>query len=193
MAKKNFWNKLKYLFVEEVKQKKYNLKDLDEIDRKKEDKEKNTEEKNKETKIDETIEIINTSQENENIENNIQLNNDENQSIDESNENEDSISKETEGIPQANDEEVNTEFLKEQNLETDTLENNIKKQKVSATNNQKNDEYTTVDYNAMLEKQEERIKKAGNIPEEEKQKLIDELYKNFELFVGETNNSEKTR
>lgn len=54
-------------------------------------------------------------------------------------------------------------------------------------------EYTTVDYNSILKEQEERIKKAGTIPEEEKQKQIDELYKNFELFVGETNNSGKTR
>lgn len=54
-------------------------------------------------------------------------------------------------------------------------------------------EYTTVDYNSILKEQEERIKKAGTIPEEEKQKQIDELYKNFELFVGEINNSGKTR
>ena len=119
MAKKNFWNKLKYLFVEEVKQKKYNLKDLDEIDRKKEDKEKNTEEKNKETKIDEAIEIINTSQENENIENNIQLNNDENQSIDESNENEDSISKETEGVPDEILYEASKSGVSKINVDTD--------------------------------------------------------------------------
>ena len=45
----------------------------------------------------------------------------------------------------------------------------------------------------MLENQEERINRASSLTEEEKQKLIDELYKNFELYVGETNYSKKTR
>ena len=77
---------------------------------------------------------------------------------------------------------------KEKPIEQEQIE-----QKNEEENIETHKEYTTVDYNAMLEEQEERIKKAGNMPEEEKQKLIDELYKNFEIFVGETNNSEKTR
>lgn len=81
--------------------------------------------------------------------------------------------------------EVNPMEEVEEPLEqkTDEIEEKVETQK----------EYTTVDYNSILKEQEERIKKAGTIPEEEKQKQIDELYKNFELFVGETNNSKKTR
>lgn len=53
--------------------------------------------------------------------------------------------------------------------------------------------YTLIDYNSILESQEQRIKNAKDISEEEKQKMIEELYKNFEEFVGDTNNNSKTR
>ena len=55
------------------------------------------------------------------------------------------------------------------------------------------EEYKPLDYTAMLESQEERIRNAINKTEEEKQILIEELYKNFEEFVGDTNDNKKTR
>ena len=75
------------------------------------------------------------------------------------------------------------EMLKEQ-------QERIKKE-VPINNDKK--EYKAIDYASMLENQEERINRASSLTEEEKQKLIDELYKNFELYVGETNYSKKTR
>lgn len=83
----------------------------------------------------------------------------------------------------------------EEPIEQEQIKQKIEEEKPkeeTEENVEKYKEYTTVDYNAMLEKQEERIKNT-NYTESEKQQMIDELYKNFETYVGETNNSKKTR
>lgn len=76
--------------------------------------------------------------------------------------------------------------------------NKIKEQEKHIQNEIKTDyeekkENEQTDYKTILLNQENRIRNAKNKTEEEKQILIDELYKNFELFVGEPNYSKKTR
>ena len=88
--------------------------------------------------------------------------------------------------------EENERPIVEETIKEKNEEEIIKEEKEVPINNDNKREYKEVDYASMLEKQEERIKNT-NYTESEKQQMIDELYKNFETYVGETNNSKKTR
>lgn len=90
--------------------------------------------------------------------------------------------------------EENEQMLDDLNNENEYKpEKNEIETKEKISNNYLHSEYKPVDYTAILESQEERIKNANNKTVEEKKKLIEELYRDFETFVGETSTNTKTR
>ena len=62
---------------------------------------------------------------------------------------------------------INTPQVEKQEIQTDT---------------QLKEEYLKIDYKTILKQQEDRIRNAKNITDEEKQNLIEELYKDFETY-----------
>lgn len=72
---------------------------------------------------------------------------------------------------------INTPQVEKQEIQTDT---------------QLKEEYLKIDYKTILKQQEDRIRNAKNITDEEKQNLIEELYKDFEIYIGGTYNNSKT-
>lgn len=89
--------------------------------------------------------------------------------------------------PQIIKEETTSEIQEENQINTTQVE----KEEIQ-TDTQLKEEHTKIDYNAILKQQEDRIRNAKNITDEEKQNLIEELYKDFETYVGGTYNNSKT-
>lgn len=89
--------------------------------------------------------------------------------------------------PQIIKEETTPEIKEENQINTTQVE----KQEIQ-TDTQLKEEYTKIDYNAILKQQEDRIRNAKNITDEEKQNLIEKLYKDFETYIGGTYNNSKT-
>ena len=89
--------------------------------------------------------------------------------------------------PQIIKEETTPEIKEENKINTPQVEKQEIKNDI-----QIKEEYSKVDYTDILKKQEDRIKNAKNITDEEKQNLIEELYKDFETYVGGTYNNSKT-
>lgn len=74
-----------------------------------------------------------------------------------------------------------------ENLEKSDDIENTKVEEPKEITEEENDEYQSVNYSEMLSNEEERINNASNLTEEEKKKLIEELYEDFEAYVGEEN------
>ena len=89
-------------------------------------------------------------------------------------------------LPKIEENIIDEPLIDNKKDEPKKIDESIKTEKIKENTNN-NEEYTPVDYASILETQEARIRNAESITEEEKQKLIDELYKEFEAFVGEIN------